>query len=86
MIIVPGTATWEELKKVGSNHYKTGEVEPIDLYRSAIPHKSYNAFDIKALTDIIKYAFRLLVRGYKKDDVNKISHYLSLYDVGKKEE
>jgi hypothetical protein len=74
---------WDELKSQGSAHYKTGGVEPIDLYRSATPHPSYNAFDIKALTDVIKYAFRLLTRGYLKADVDKIKHYISLYDADK---
>ncbi len=73
--------TWEELKHQGSGHYKTGGVEPIDLYRSAKPHPSYNSFDIKALTDTIKYAFRLLTRGYLESDVKKIYHYLALYEA-----
>jgi hypothetical protein len=70
---------WEECKQKGSQHYKTENVEPIDLYRSAKPHESYNAFDIKALTDVIKYAFRLLTRGYLAADVDKIIHYMELY-------
>lgn len=70
---------WAEAKQRGSQHYKTGKVEPIDLYRSAKPHESYNAFDIKALTDVIKYAFRLLTRGYMASDVDKIIHYMELY-------
>lgn len=78
--------TWDELKQAGSNHYKTGATEPIDLFRSARPCPQYNALDIKALTDIIKYAFRLLTRGYKKADTEKISHYLALYCVDKKED
>jgi len=73
--------TWEELKHQGSSHYKTGDTEPIDLYRAAIPHPSYNAFDIKALTDTIKYAFRLLTRGYLQEDINKIKHYMALYEA-----
>lgn len=43
---------WNELKKNGSEHYKTGGVEPLDLYASGgmlIPF---------ALCSIIKYAFR----------------------------
>ena len=70
---------WNDLKKIGSQHYKTGAVEPIDLYRSAKPHADYNAFDIKALTDCIKYAFRLLTRGYLKADADKIIHYMMLF-------
>lgn len=74
--------TWDSLKHQGSNHYKTlGGIEPIDLYRSAIPHSTYNAFDIKALTDVIKYAFRLLTKGYNSSDVGKIIHYIKLYQA-----
>jgi hypothetical protein len=73
--------TWEECKKIGSAHYKTGKTEPIDLYRSAIPHPSYNSFDIKALIDTMKYAFRLLTRGYLQTDVDKIKHLISLYEA-----
>lgn len=44
--------SWSELKQEGSAHYKTGEVEPIDLFRAG------NMFHDKACSDIIKYAFR----------------------------
>ena len=70
---------WEKLKSEGSSHYKTGGVEPIDLYRAAKPSPDYNAFDVKALTDIIKYAYRLLTRGYLKADAEKIIHYARLF-------
>lgn len=36
----------------GSSHYKTGSIEPIDLYKSGGMFQDY------ALTSIIKYAFR----------------------------
>lgn len=26
--------TWDEIKQDGQNHYKTGDVEPIDLYKA----------------------------------------------------
>jgi len=74
-------SAWDKLKLMGSAHYKTGKVEPIDLYRAARPHHVYNAFDVKALTDIIKYAFRLLTRGYLQADVDKIRHYLALFEA-----
>jgi hypothetical protein len=77
---------WKNLKSSGASHYKTGSVEPIDLYRSAIPHPHYNAFDVKALTDIIKYAFRLLTRGYLHSDVEKIRHYLNLYEADRSQD
>ena len=76
---LPPMDCWTELKQQGSPHYKTGKIEPIDLYRSAKPWIEYNAFHIKALTDVIKYAYRLLVRGYVKSDVEKIQHYVALY-------
>lgn len=44
--------SWAECKQEGSAHYKTGEVEPIDLFRAG------NMFHDKACSDIIKYAFR----------------------------
>lgn len=43
---------WNDLKSQGSEHYKTGGVEPIDLYSSG------NMFHDFALSSIIKYAFR----------------------------
>ena len=71
--------SWNDLKKLGSAHYKSGgKVEPIDLYASAHPHPSYNIFGVKALTDVIKYAFRLLVRGWEPKDADKIIHYMNL--------
>ena len=44
--------TWEECKLSGSSHYKTGSVEPIDLYVAG------DMFRDHALTGIIKYAYR----------------------------
>ncbi len=44
---------WVELKKQGSEHYKTdGGVEPVDLYRAGGMFRHF------ALCSIIKYAFR----------------------------
>ena len=70
--------TWDELKQQGSPHYKSGTVEPIDLYRAAKPHESLSAFGVKALTDIIKYSFRMLTKGVNVSDCTKIIHYTSL--------
>ena len=44
--------TWEELKQQGSEHYKTGGVEPVDLYRAGGMFRDF------AICSIIKYAFR----------------------------
>jgi hypothetical protein len=46
------TEEWQKLKQQGSEHYKTGDVEPIDLYVAG------NMFHDKACSDIIKYAYR----------------------------
>jgi hypothetical protein len=46
------TKAWVDLKAQGSDHYKTGGVEPIDLYLAG------GMFDEFALCSIIKYAFR----------------------------
>jgi hypothetical protein len=43
---------WKKLKNQGSEHYKTGGIEPVDLYVAG------NMFRNFALASIIKYAFR----------------------------
>lgn len=43
---------WEKCKANGSDHYKTGGIEPIDLYRAGGMLRSF------ALCSIMKYAFR----------------------------
>ncbi len=43
---------WEALKAKGSEHYKTGGTEPVDLYLEG------NMFHDFALCSIMKYAFR----------------------------
>jgi hypothetical protein len=43
---------WDELKRHGSQHYKTGGVEPVDLYVAG------GMFHDFVLCSIIKYAFR----------------------------
>ena len=69
--------TWAELKKEGSEHYKSGAVEPIDLYRAG------NIFAEFALASIIKYAFRsrpeegIDGETFKKN-MGKIIHYAEL--------
>jgi hypothetical protein len=54
--------SWEELKANGSDHYKTGGIEPIDLYRDAGMLRHF------ALCSIMKYAFR------NRNAENPISH------------
>lgn len=70
--------TWEECKQVGSEHYKTGQTEPIDLYESCTLHPSLNALQVKALTDNIKYSYRMLTQGINKKDAGKVIHYMIL--------
>jgi hypothetical protein len=62
--------TWEECKKLGSNHYKTQDVEPIDLYKSQGTLRHYS------ITSIMKYASRNvdLDQPVSIKDMNKIIH------------
>lgn len=70
--------TWDEIKQGGSSHYKAGEVEPIDLLRDLKPHHSLTALEVKALTDNIKYSFRMLQMGTNTKDLGKIQHYTAM--------
>lgn len=47
-----GPQSWDELKQSGSTHYKTGGIEPVDLYVSGGMFRAFS------LCSIIKYAFR----------------------------
>lgn len=63
---------WDALKEKGSQHYKGGNVQPIDLYRSMgilIPF---------CLGNIIKYASRQTRKGVNESDLNKIIHYAEI--------
>jgi hypothetical protein len=72
--------TWEEIKQSGgSEHYKTGGIEPIDLYRAIKPHESLSALGVKALTDNIKYSARMLKLGFRPLDCAKIINYTELF-------
>ena len=67
--------TWDELKKEGSEHYQTGEIEPIDLY------KSIGIFRDWAIGEICQHALRN--RSSEKEilsanDMKKIIHYAEL--------
>lgn len=70
--------TWDKIKQSGSEHYKTGTVEPIDLFRDLKPHESLTALEVKALTDNIKYSFRMLQKGINVADLEKIRHYTAM--------
>ena len=63
---------WDELKKEGSEHYKTGGVEPVDLYIAGGMFRDF------ALCSIIKYAFRnraATERTINPNDLDKIIDY-----------
>ncbi len=66
---------WEDIKKVGNEHYKSGEVEPIDLYKSGDMLQDF------AIGNIIKYAFRnrrSTGKPINPKDVEKIIHYAQM--------
>jgi hypothetical protein len=69
---------WEEIKLDGSDHYKTGSIEPIDLYRSITLHDSVTAIQCFALCNIIKYAYRCVTKGVTEKDLEKIIHYAEI--------
>jgi|APFre7841882630_1041343.scaffolds.fasta_scaffold178934_1 hypothetical protein len=66
---------WEDLKHDGETHYKTGKVEPIDLYRSGGMLKHF------ALSNIIKYSFRNAKQKISENDIDKIIHYAKMLKV-----
>jgi hypothetical protein len=72
-----GTDPWEILKQIGSEHYKTGQIEPIDLYRSSGMLRHF------ALGSIIKYAFRNsdLSKSINLKDLEKVKHYADMLIV-----
>ena len=75
---------WEELKLSGSSHYKGG-VEPIDLFKGTYAHEDLDIMQIKALADIIKYSYRMLMKGVNKEDIEKIKHYADIADCIREE-
>ena len=63
------------LKEKGSDHYKTGGVEPIDLLRSGGILRDF------AVGNIIKYAFRNRSQTgnpISVSDMDKIIHYAEM--------
>ena len=65
---------WNEMKQRGSDHYKTGNVEPIDLYRAGGMLRDF------AIGCIIKYAYRNRTEcgPVKFGDMEKIKHYVDI--------
>ena len=75
---------WKKLKMGGSNHYKSGTVEPIDLYKAG------NMFHDFACASIMKYAFRSrkemnLNKELFNKNMDKIIHYASLLKAMREE-
>lgn len=65
--------TWADIKQNGSEHYKNGGIEPIDLYRSLGILKPF------AIACIIKYASRNVGKEIVSEgDVEKIKHYAEM--------
>jgi hypothetical protein len=76
-------SAWDKVKRKGSKHYKSGKIEPIDLFRSG------DLLWGKCITDIIKYAFRNKVpfaREKVLEDMDKIIHYAEIAKAIVKEE
>ena len=66
---------WEELKMQGNLLYKSGVVEPIDLYKSGGLLRDF------AVGSIMKYAFRnreKVRRRINLMDIRKIIHYAEI--------
>ncbi|MEA3421669.1 MAG: DUF3310 domain-containing protein [Acidobacteriota bacterium] len=69
---------WKEIKQQGSGHYKTGDVEPIDLFKSG------GILWDKVIADIIKYAYRNrreLKEPVRLKDIEKIKHCADMLNV-----
>jgi len=65
---------WDEVKVKGSSHYKTGQIEPIDLI------KDLGLLQGFALGNIIKYASR-----NRSGDLDKIAHYTQMLIAAEEE-
>jgi hypothetical protein len=66
---------WNSLKEKGNPFYKSGEVEPIDLYKSGGLLRDF------ALASIMKYAYRNrrdARRSLNVKDLHKIIHYAEM--------
>lgn len=70
---------WAAVKRRGTGHYKTGGVEPIDLYRAGGILAPF------AIASIIKYAFRQR-KAISISDCDKIIHYAEMLKALAREE
>ena len=68
---------WQALKTRGSQHYRHGDVEPIDLFRSMGILREF------AICNIIKYAARNAKPSepVSRKDMEKIKHYADMLEV-----
>lgn len=68
---------WKVLKRKGSNHYKAGEIEPIDLMKAG------GLLYPGSIKDIIKYAYRCRPNAGRStqgilEDMDKVIHYAEM--------
>jgi hypothetical protein len=70
---------WNSLKKIGNPKYKTGGVEPIDLYKAG------GFLTPFAIGCIIKYAYRNAKGRVNPKDIEKIIHYANIILAEEKE-
>jgi hypothetical protein len=69
-------ADWDRLKKGGSDHYKTHNIEPIDLYRAMGILRHW------AIAEICQHALRNIdVEVVSNKDMEKIKHYAEMLKV-----
>jgi hypothetical protein len=69
---------WKAIKAKGSAHYKGAEVEPLDLIKAG------GMLQDKAVSDIIKYAYRnrrSTGKPVNPEDIEKIKHYASMLEL-----
>lgn len=66
---------WENLKNRGEDHYKTGDIEPIDLYLAGDMLRDF------AIASGIKYLYRnrrSVNNEINIKDINKVIHYCQM--------
>jgi hypothetical protein len=70
---------WDELKKTGSEHYRNGEIQPFDLYRSMAP----DAFRHWVTLEAVQHLLRNLIvpRSEYIRDLEKAEHYIKTLKV-----
>jgi len=70
---------WEDIKKDGSGHYRLGETQPIDLYKTMAP----DAFRHWIMLEIVQHILRnITVPGNNYfNDLSKIRHYVEMLMV-----